>query len=496
MTGLLVKAASSFSVSLIATFLLLPRLAVIATRLGLIDHPNKRKVHKVPKPLVGGMAMASGVVLSSLIFINITNLRGFFLGFTILLLVGFLDDFKELNHRLKFVAQFLAVSLIIFIDGARLENLGELLPGIMVPVGHMVVPLTMISAVGVINAVNMSDGLDGLAGGLSLIAFAAFSALAYLNGQPQLMFLSLAFCGALVVFLKYNWQPASLFMGDAGSLVLGFSLAFFAIMLSQSGRGLVPPISTLLIMAVPVTDTLTVMTKRLMRKKSPFRADKTHFHHLLLRCGFSKKLSVVTITTISLLLSVIGVAGAVLNIQQYDLIILFLGYFGCYLFFVFYATKILRAKLRITKGRAHGSGRLVSSIAGLLELIERISKIRWEGFQFNTAIPTPCLMKRSGEQIAGALKNLSAKGFSITSCESLTLGEELDAGIFVRDGNQPGNSRDLDLSITAEVIGARKGNEEFEYRLRFSNIDKNASQKITRFLERVNIQHPTESADR
>ena len=494
MTILYAKAALAFSVSLVVTSLLLPRMALIATRIGLIDHPNKRKVHKHPKPLVGGVAMASGVVMSSLFVLNITHLRGFFIGFTILLLVGFLDDFKELNHRVKFLAQFLAMGFVVFMEGARLENLGELLPGIVVPVGKMVVPLTMISGVGGINAINMSDGLDGLAGGLSLIAFAAFSGLAYLNGQTQLMLLSLAFCGALVVFLEYNWHPASLFMGDAGSLILGFSLVFIAIMLSQSGRGLVPPVSILLILTVPITDTLTVMTKRLMRKRSPFHADKTHFHHLLLRCGFTKRLSVLTITAISLLLSVIGVTGAILHVREYDLMLLFLGYFAIYLFFVFYATKILRAKLRITKGRPHDSGRVVSGIAGFMEFIERIAKIKWEGFQFKTATPTPCVLNRSGEQFTGALKNLSAKGFSVTSSEPFMLGEELGAGIFLREENRCGKTRELDLSVTAEIVRTKQGSEEFEYSFRFSNMDKNASQKITRFLGRANIQ-PAESRD-
>ena len=488
MTKLAITAVSAFGVSLAATWLLLPRLAEIATRIGLIDHPNKRKIHRHPKPLVGGVAMAAGIVLSSLAFLNITSLRGFFLGLTILLLVGFLDDFKELNHRVKFLAQFLAVGCMIFMDGVRLENLGELLPGITIAVGSMVLPLTMISAIGVINAINMSDGLDGLAGGLSLLAFASFSGLAYLNGQPQLLLLGLAFCGALLIFLRHNWHPSTLFMGDAGSLVLGFSLAYFAIALSQSGRGLVPPVSILLIMAVPITDTLTVMLKRLMRKRSPFHADKTHFHHLLLRCGFTKKLAVLTILTISLALSLVGMTGAVLGLKHSDLMLVFFGYFCFYLFSVFFATKILRAKLRIARGRPHGAGRLVSSVAGAMEFIERLAKIKWEGFQFNAASPTPCVLNRSGGQVAGTLKNLSAKGFSATSSEPLTLGDEFAAGIFLREENQRGGVKELDLSITAEIVRAKKVDEEFEYSFRFSNLDRNASQKIVRFLGRANIE--------
>jgi UDP-GlcNAc:undecaprenyl-phosphate GlcNAc-1-phosphate transferase len=488
MTDLYLQAASTFSVSFIVTWLLLPILASIAGRIGLVDHPNHRKVHKSPKPLIGGLAMVAGVAFSSLVFIPLTNLGGFFIGLAILLIVGFLDDFRELNHRLKFVAQFLSMGCLIYLSGVRLETFGEILPGFILPGGDLVVPLTILGGVGVINAVNMADGLDGLAGGLALTAFASFSFLTYLNGQFHLMQLSLAFCGALIIFLKYNWHPAAFFMGDAGSLTVGFTLAFLAIAISQTGQGLVPPVSVLLIMAVPVTDTLTVMAKRMMRKKSPFRADRTHFHHLLLRCGYTKRLSVFTIIMISLLLSAAGISGALLQIPDYYLMAAFLSYFGLYLIFVLYATKILRAKLRISNDRPHGSGRLVSGVANSMELFEKTVKIRLEGFQFTTVTPTPCLLNRSGEHFAGALKNLSAKGFSITSCEALTLGEELDAGLSVRDTKKNGQMRELDLSVTAEVIRAKKGDEEYEYRFRFSNIDRNASQKITRFLGKAHIE--------
>ncbi len=484
----LVRAGVIFSVSLAVSALLLPRLAGIASRIGLLDQPSKRKIHHQPKPLVGGVAMAAGVAIGSLLCLDFSHLRGFFLGFTILLLVGFLDDFRELDHRSKFIAQLLAVSCTIFMDQTRLLTLGDLLPDLTFPTGIMAVPITIIGAVGVINAVNMSDGLDGLAGSLSLIACAALAVLAYLNGQFQFMLLALAFCGALSVFLKHNWHPATLFMGDAGSLILGFALAYLGIGISQAGRGLVPPVSILLIMAVPIVDTVTVMTKRMLRKKSPFQADRTHFHHLLLRCGFTNKLSVLTIVAISSVLAATGVAGAFLGVQDDYLMAVFLGYSGCYLLFVIFATRILRAKLRLSRGRSHGAGILVSRIARLMECLDRKAKIRWEGFQFKTTTPTPCILSKSGQQVAGALKNLSAKGFSITTCESLLLGEELAAGLFVRNDGRRDKPRTLDLAINAEVIKATAGEQEFEYLFRFANLDRNATQQINRFLVRADIQ--------
>jgi hypothetical protein len=209
---------------------------------------------------------------------------------------------------------------------------------------------------------------------------------------------------------------------------------------------------------------------------------------LLLRCGFTKRLSVLTILGISLALSAVGLGGALLNVPHYYLMAAFLGYFGLYLLFVFYATEILRAKLRITLGRPHGSGIIVSAVAFLMERIERKVKVRWEGFQFSADTPAPCILNRAGMQVGGTFKDLSTKGFSITSCESLTLGEELGAGLFLRHEGKSGKVQELDLSVTVELVRTRQEGEEFEYGFRFSNMDRDASQKITRFLSKADIQ--------
>lgn len=249
----------AFFVSFAIAFLILPKLTRIASRIGLMDYPdNSRKVHTMPKPLVGGLGMIIGISFSCLLFFPVSELRGFFAGVITLGIVGFLDDFRELNHRLKFLAQIGASAFMIFFSKTVLLSFGDLLSFGPINLGIFTIPMTIFCTVGVINAINMIDGLDGLAGSISLIGFVAFSIFAYLNRQTELMLLSLALCGAVAGFLRYNWHPSRLFMGDSGSLFLGFSLAFLSIAITQTNDSLVPPVAPLLILAVPVVDTITI----------------------------------------------------------------------------------------------------------------------------------------------------------------------------------------------------------------------------------------------
>jgi UDP-GlcNAc:undecaprenyl-phosphate GlcNAc-1-phosphate transferase len=144
------------------------------------------------------------------------------------------------------------------------------------------------------------------------------------------MLLSLSFAGALAAFLRFNWHPSRLFMGDAGSMTIGFVLAFLAIELSQKPGSIVSPVTVLIVLTVPVTDTLTVMAKRMMNRKSPFAPDKTHFHHLLRDMGFGHAGSVMIIMTISMLFSLLAIGATMLHVHDYYLFGLFVCWFGFY----------------------------------------------------------------------------------------------------------------------------------------------------------------------
>jgi UDP-GlcNAc:undecaprenyl-phosphate GlcNAc-1-phosphate transferase len=155
------------------------------------------------------------------------------------------------------------------------------------------------------------------------------------------MLVCLALSGALIAFLRYNWPPSTLFMGDAGSLFLGFSAAFFSIVLTQDEGSRVRPIAPLLVLAVPITDTLTVMIKRVIGGKSPFHADKTHLHHILLKFGFSKQQTTSIIVAMTAVFSLLALSGTIFRVPDYFLFGIFLVYFFAYFAFSFMVKKIL-----------------------------------------------------------------------------------------------------------------------------------------------------------
>ena len=235
-----IRVLLTFLVAFFGALFVLPNLSHIANRIGLVDIPNDRKLHLRPRPLVGGIGIIIAATFSSLVFVSLQGTRGFFSGLAILLLVGFFDDFQGLGHRKKFLAQIVATTLLFFLSKVSLSNFGNLLGlgAITIPeIGWLTWGVTVFCVVGVTNAVNMIDGLDGLAGGITFVSFLTFAALASLAGINSLMLLNLALAGAVLGFLKYNWTPSILFMGDAGVSVLGFRFLLWQ-SLSLRGRAL------------------------------------------------------------------------------------------------------------------------------------------------------------------------------------------------------------------------------------------------------------------
>ena len=370
-----------FLASFFVAIFMLPKLAHIARRLGLLDQPNHRKVHTRPRPLVGGIGMVLAVTFTSLLFIPLDGLRGYFLGLAILVLTGFLDDYKEMGHRQKFLAQIFATAMMIYFSKVVLCSFGDLIGvgDIAIPGGMYVIWIvTIFSVVGVINAVNLIDGLDGLAGGISFIAFLFFAIHASLAHEHTLMFLSLALAGALLGFLRFNWHPSVLFMGDAGSLCLGFSLAFMALALTQAEAGTTRPVTALLILAVPITDTLIVMFKRILRGQSPFVADKYHLHHIFLRYGISRSGAVRIILALSVLMGSLSLLQPVYGISDAMLFAIFAVYFVIYLASSFYIIGLLRYSLKIRKKRAGklSANYLLKLIFGAFDVFQIFRKSR------------------------------------------------------------------------------------------------------------------------
>jgi UDP-GlcNAc:undecaprenyl-phosphate GlcNAc-1-phosphate transferase len=345
------QAVFIFLTSLGVAVILMPRLARIGTQVGLVDRPNSRKVHRRAKPLVGGLGMILAFAMSCILYVPLTGMRGFFAGVVLLFVIGFLDDYKELGHRWKFVGQVVAALLMISLSDVYLSNFGNLLYFGDIHFGLLALPLTVFCIVGLTNAINMIDGLDGLAGSIALVAFIAFAILSYMGEQWNYFFIALALGGAALGFLRYNWRPAKIFMGDAGSLFLGFALVYLSIIMTQGASSFVRPVVPLLILAVPITDTITLMVKRAMAGKSPFHADSYHLHHILIRMGLSKRMAVVSILLVSTLFALTAILGTLFSIPDYYLFLTFMVYFTVYFATSFYLKQILRL-LRRSRVRA------------------------------------------------------------------------------------------------------------------------------------------------
>ena len=211
-----------FIVAMAVTMVCLPMLARLATKWLIIDQPGVRKVHTAPIPRVGGVAMAAGAVVAAALTVDLQAADRWFLSAAaVLILFGVLDDRFDLNYRIKLVGQLLAVGIVVFFGGVRIQMIA-LDDRLMLP-DWIAIPLTMFFLVGVTNAVNLADGLDGLAGGTTFLCLCAVALLSSVADSGSSTALALAFAGAVLGFLRFNTYPASVFMGDAGSQLLSRS---------------------------------------------------------------------------------------------------------------------------------------------------------------------------------------------------------------------------------------------------------------------------------
>lgn len=293
---------STLFISVFITLALIPVLKDLAVRTNVIDVPNERKVHQIPIPKTGGIAMALGMLLPLVLWtIKDPFVLSLLAGCAIIVFSGFLDDIFELGYKPKFAGQVAAALIVVFIGEIRIASLGMLLPEQVILPDWIATPLTVFVIVGVTNAINLSDGLDGLAGGISLLGFLCVGFLAYQAGSTSIVMFAVAMSGALFGFLVFNTHPATVFMGDAGSQLLGFLAISLSLSLTQTSNVL-STLLPILLLGFPILDTMTVMLERISRGVSPFKADKNHFHHKLMRLGFIHKEAVLIIYIVQSLL--------------------------------------------------------------------------------------------------------------------------------------------------------------------------------------------------
>jgi UDP-GlcNAc:undecaprenyl-phosphate GlcNAc-1-phosphate transferase len=295
--------------SFLLAFVLTLVLRRIATKLKIMDHPEKRKIHEMPIPLLGGLAIYISYVVT--IFLNFSfspGLKGVILGGTVILIVGLIDDVKELPAMWKLMAQILAAG-ILMLYGVRLSFLPNNWWGIG---GEML--LTLIWVVGITNAVNFFDGMDGLAAGSIAICSLSFFIVGMLTGQPYLAYLTIALAGSCLAFLIFNFKPASIFLGDAGSTFLGFTVAGIAVMGGWAQDNPKVALSLpLLILSVFIFDLVYISLSRIYRGRVKNLREwieytgKDHLHHRLVALGLTETQAVLFIYLIAACLGITGI---------------------------------------------------------------------------------------------------------------------------------------------------------------------------------------------
>ncbi|MGD8275881.1 MAG: MraY family glycosyltransferase [Thiohalocapsa sp.] len=282
-----------------------------ARRIGLVDHPTVRKTHCTPTPLTGGIALFLAFTAGLLVAAPETpGLVPILAGGALLVAFGVIDDVREIHFRLRFVVQAAAAGCLVFGADVRVESLGNLLGFGPIELGLLSVPFSIFAVVGLINAINMLDGLDGLAGGVTLVSLAGVLLVAG-AAVPALVMPALILAAGVIGFLLVNYRfpwrrRAPVFMGDGGSTLLGYCLAWFIIALPQQAPESVSPIAALWLVGLPVADTLATIWRRKRQGLSAFHAGHNHIHHLLQRAGFGTNTTVLLILCVAFAFALIG----------------------------------------------------------------------------------------------------------------------------------------------------------------------------------------------
>lgn len=291
---LIIKIAQLILVPFVFVVFIIPFIKKIAVEINAIDIPRGRHIHKRPTPKLGGVAIFLGFLLGYMIFGEHTNaMNAVLISSVVLIILGVIDDMFELNPSTQFLGQLIAASITVFMGGLLIKNLSAF--GLYIDFKWFAYPLTIFFIVGCINCINLIDGLDGLSGGISSIYYLTIGIIAIIQNKTGLDFvLSFTMLGATLGFLVYNFNPASIFAGDAGSNFMGYMIAVIAL-LGFKNVTMTSFLIPLMIIAIPILDTLFAIIRRLLKHQPLFKGDSFHIHHQLLNRHLSVKQTVFTI---------------------------------------------------------------------------------------------------------------------------------------------------------------------------------------------------------
>lgn len=311
-----------FVITFVATYVLMR----FSDKLGLIDIPNERSMHTESIPRGAGIAFILAVfpVLGLFELEHVINHYYVYLAIFIMFIAGIWDDYREISPKIKFIFIFIA-SILLYMNDLAIYSLGIYFGYEIVLPSWFIFPFTFFAIAGYTNALNLMDGLDGLAASISIVIFITFLAIGLEYQDELLILLSSFFIVSLMAFLLFNWNPAKIFMGDSGSLSLGM----IVVILSIQALNYITPASVLFIIALPILDTFIVMTRRIQRGQSPFKADKNHMHHFLFNVKGDVKYTVTILVMMQMIFSIIGYQ--VIQANNLISLILFILLFYIYL---------------------------------------------------------------------------------------------------------------------------------------------------------------------
>ncbi len=348
-----------FVIPLVLSLVITPLVIRFATRFGVFDQPNERKVHKYPIPRLGGVAIYASSLLSLALYMYLQPTvhpfssmhpnTGIMLAVsvTLVLILGIWDDIRPLTPSKKFLGQFIAAT-IVYIAGFRITSLTHPLSSESIYLGILAFPVTIVWMVGITNAINLIDGLDGLACGVAFIASLTIATISFLKGDMTTAMMSLLLAGAVLGFLRYNFNGARIFLGDSGSLFIGFSIAILSIQSSTKGSAAFSILVPVLALGLPIMDTLLSMTRRIIRSTIPekqkskslagklstmFVPDREHIHHQLMARGLSHRNVVLLLYLVSCVFGLGAIVATVTNNFMSTPILLIVGivtFFGIY----------------------------------------------------------------------------------------------------------------------------------------------------------------------
>ncbi len=299
-------------ITFLAGAALVPLVKRAAIHTGAMDIPNERKVHKKPMPRRGGLAISGAFLIGYMLFARMsTTMLSILIGGFVIVLTGIFDDIKPIPAKIKFLLQIIASCIVVFYGHIALNKIGVF--GLVInfpePINFII---SILFIVAITNAINLIDGLDGLAAGVSSIYFATIAVIAYMLNKMQGLdtILSLIMLGSTLGFLVHNFHPAKIFMGDTGSLFLGFTISVVAL-LGFKGTTLTSLIIPILILAIPIFDTVLAICRRILKGEKIMAPDKEHFHHQLLKMKFSVPTTVLIIYGIDILFASVSILYAI-----------------------------------------------------------------------------------------------------------------------------------------------------------------------------------------